>query len=100
LRHLPDYRAAFSVEEHVDAATPPVFLAHALDDPIADPGHSLAMFQAMRAAHRPVELHLFQTGGHSWGMGAPGSEVAAWPGLFLAWLRANRFVPDGAARAF
>lgn len=99
LRHLPDYRAAFSVEEHVDAATPPVFLAHALDDPIADPGHSLALFQAMRAAGRPVEMHLFQHGGHSWGMGRPGTEVAAWPSLLLAWFRANGVVPGGAGAA-
>jgi acetyl esterase/lipase len=99
LRDLPDWRAAYSVEEHVGPATPPVFLAHALDDPIANPGHSLAMFQAMRAAGRPVEMHLFQRGGHSWGMGAPGREVAAWPGLFLAWLRVNGFVPGGAEAA-
>ena len=101
LADLPNFAADFSVEEHVSAATPPIFLAHAADDPIANVGHSLAMFAAMRSAGRPVELHIFQHGGHSWGLGRPGSEVAAWPALFVAWAQANRFMPyaDGAAPA-
>lgn len=93
LSGLPDFAADYSVEEQVSATTPPVFLAHAADDPIANVGHSLAMFAAMRAAGRRVELHVFQQGGHSWGMGQPGSEVAAWPALFAAWARANGFMP-------
>jgi acetyl esterase/lipase len=94
LAGLPDFAADYSVEEHVSASTPPIFLAHAADDPIADVGHSLAMFAAMRAAGRPVELHVFQHGGHSWGLGRPGSEVAAWPTLFAEWARANGFLPS------
>jgi hypothetical protein len=42
------------------------------------------MFAAMRAAGRPVEMHVFERGGHSWGMGAAGSAVAAWPGFQFA----------------
>jgi acetyl esterase/lipase len=86
LRPLPDAATLFSAERHVTAATPPIFLAHAADDPIANVGHSLAMFAAMRVANRPVELHIFARGGHSWGLGRPGSAVAAWPALFLSWL--------------
>lgn len=96
LSSLPDFAADYSVEEHVSAATPPIFLAHAADDPIANVGHSLALFAAMRAAGRPAELHIFQRGGHSWGMGRPGSEVAAWPALFAAWARINGFMPSRA----
>jgi acetyl esterase/lipase len=99
LAPLPNAAADYSVEEHVTAATPPIFLAHATDDPIANVGHSLAMFAAMRAAGRPVELHLFGGGGHSWGMGAEGSEVAAWPTLFVNWARTYGFLPGEAERA-
>lgn len=84
-----DFVTRFSVEEHVDAQTPPIFLAHSADDPIADVRHSQWLNHAMRAASRPVELHLFRSGGHSWGMGRPGSEVAAWPRLFLHWARSR-----------
>jgi hypothetical protein len=56
------------------------------------------MFEAMRAAGRPAELHIFQTGGHSWGLGAPGSEVAAWSQLFARWAAARGFMPGAANR--
>ncbi|MDH4743665.1 alpha/beta hydrolase [Sphingomonas sp. CBMAI 2297] len=90
---LPDYRDAFSVEAQVGPDTPPVFLAHATDDPIANVEHSLRMFAAMRAAGRPVELHVFEKGGHSWGAGKPGTPVAQWPNLFLTWLRLHKVLP-------
>jgi acetyl esterase/lipase len=86
LSELPNYRDDYSVEAQVGPATPPVFLAQATDDPIANVEHSLRMFAAMRAAGRPVELHVFEKGGHSWGAGKPGTPEAAWPDMFLAWL--------------
>lgn len=85
LAGLADFRERFSVERQVDDATPPIFLAHAADDAIADPRHSLWMFEAMRAAARPAELHIFATGGHSWGLGKPGTAPAVWLELFARW---------------
>ena len=82
-------RDALSVELHVDARTPPMFVAQALDDPIAPPENSLLMAAALRRAGVPVELHQFQHGGHGWGLGKPGSEPAAWPQLLLAWLQSH-----------
>lgn len=90
---LPEYRDAYSVEAQVGPDTPPVFLAHATDDPIANVEHSLRMFAAMRAAGRPVELHVFEKGGHSWGAGKPGTPVSQWPDLFLTWLRLHKVLP-------
>lgn len=92
LAAAPDFVARFSVERHVDAHTPPLFLAHSADDPIADVRHSQWLNDAMRAARRPVELHVFRSGGHSWGMGRPGSEVSAWPQLFRRWARDRGFM--------
>lgn len=45
------------------ADSPPVFLATAADDE-GDVEGSLAVFKSWRAARRPAELHVFQTGGH------------------------------------
>ncbi|MCW4463408.1 alpha/beta hydrolase [Sphingomonas sp. BT-65] len=93
LKVLPNYRDAFSVEAHVGSATPPIFLAHAADDPIAAPEHSLRLHAAMLAAKRPVELHLFEAGGHSFALGKRGTTTTAWPRLFLAWARSHGWVP-------
>lgn len=83
---------AYSVEAHVRGDMPPVFLAHAADDGIADVAHSLLMFQAARAQNVPAELHVFDRGGHSWGLGRPGTQVAQWPRLFATWARAHGFM--------
>ena len=73
----PDAVEAYSVEGHVRSDMPPVFLAHAADDRIADVQHSLLMFQAARAQNVPAELHVFDRGGHSWGLGKPGTHERA-----------------------
>lgn len=76
-----------SVELRVDAATPPVFLAHASDDGLVPIANSLAMYGAMLAAKRPAELHCFDLGGHGFGARLPKTTPAsAWPELFAAYM--------------
>ena len=85
---------ANSVERHVGPGFPPTFLAQAADDPISPVDNSLMMFDALRAAKVAAELHVFQFGGHGWGMGQPGTEVHAWPALFTKWAVQNAFLPS------
>jgi acetyl esterase/lipase len=75
-----------SPERHVDAATPPVFTVHAMDDKAVPVENSLRMMNAMREAGRPVEAHLIQEGGHAFGVGHPGTPSAHWIELFSTWL--------------
>ncbi|OEZ79533.1 acetylxylan esterase precursor [Janthinobacterium sp. HH104] len=89
-------RDALSVELHVDARTPPTFIAQALDDRVSPPENSILMAAALRRAGASVELHQFQSGGHGWGLGKPDSEPAAWPQLLLAWLQAHGWMPQPA----
>ncbi len=70
----------------VSAATPPVFLVHAIDDNAVPVENSLIMMRALRDAGRPVEAHLFEKGGHGFGAGAKGTPAAQWLALFAAWL--------------
>jgi acetyl esterase/lipase len=83
---------AYSVQLHVTPKTPPTFLAQAEDDPISNIGNSRIMFAALKQNGVETELHVFAKGGHGWGMGTPGSEVSAWPQLFLAWAGRNGFL--------
>ncbi|KAF1016327.1 MAG: Acetylxylan esterase [Stenotrophomonas maltophilia] len=87
-----DAEQAYSVEARVRKDMPPVFLAQAVDDHTVDVGHSVAMYQAVHGAGIPVELHLFEKGGHSWGLGAPGSLVGQWPRLFATWARSHGYL--------
>ncbi|MFP3542919.1 alpha/beta hydrolase [Rhizobium sp. SIMBA_035] len=76
----------WSVEDHVKAHCPPVFLVQAQDDPISDPQNTLIMQAACEKAGVPVELHRLASGGHGFGMGVPSTDTAAWPGYFSTWL--------------
>ncbi len=76
----------WSVEDHVKAHCPPVFLVQAQDDPISDPQNTLIMQAACEKAGVPVELHRLASGGHGFGMGVPGTDTAAWPDYFATWL--------------
>ncbi|MET0749091.1 MAG: alpha/beta hydrolase [Rhizobium sp.] len=84
-----DMRETFSVEQHVTKDTPPTFIAHAMDDPIVPVDHSLMLFQALRSAKIDTELHIFQSGGHGWGMGKTRPSVRSWAQLVETWLRLN-----------
>jgi len=66
----------------------PVFLVHAADDKLG-PENSLEFFLALKQAEVPAELHVFQQGGHGFGMLRRGLPVHDWPARCAEWLRAN-----------
>lgn len=85
---------ARSVDQRVDAQTPPVFLVHAVDDGLVPPAHSILMFQAMQAARRPVALHIFEDGGHGFGVRLPRAmSASAWPSLFVTFAARHGVLP-------
>ena len=67
------------------ADAPPLFVAAAGDDPLL-PGKSLPIYQAWTARHRPVELHIYDRGGHGFGMTRQGTTSDRWIDDFGAWL--------------
>lgn len=82
---------AFSVEKQVNSSTPITFLAQAMDDPISPVDNSLLLYSALKQVNIRAEMHLFQTGGHGWGLGKKDSPTAAWPELFKRWVKDNGF---------
>ncbi|WP_137897879.1 alpha/beta hydrolase [Sphingomonas sp. 2SG] len=78
--------AAASVEKRVTAETPPVFLVHAGDDGAVPIANSLSMYAALLAAKRAAEMHVFDEGGHGFGVRlAKTVPTAAWPTLFATY---------------
>ena len=77
----------WSAQHGVTGATSPTFLVHAADDISVPLRNSQLMFDALRAAAVPVDLHVFARGGHGFGLRAiEGLPVAAWPTLLADWL--------------
>lgn len=50
-------------------------------------------------AGRPVEFHLYQSGGHGFGLGYPGNTANGWFPVFMRWLDVNGWLKPQAARA-
>ncbi|WP_184717979.1 alpha/beta hydrolase [Caulobacter sp.] len=72
-----------SPEKQVREGLSPVFLLHAADDPGVPVENSLVMFAALKAKKIPTEMHVFEEGGHGFGLRfTTGKPVAAWPTLF------------------
>ncbi|AKC88279.1 xylanase [Pseudoxanthomonas suwonensis] len=87
---------AYSLQNRVDAATPPVFLLHAQDDDVVPVENSLLFEAALREAGIGHETHLYAHGGHGFGVRAARGTLALWPQLALAWIHEQ--APPGPAR--
>lgn len=78
----------YSTAKSVTPETPPIFIVSTSDDSV-DCRNSLEFATACKANKVPVSLHLFETGGHGYGMKGK-STLAAWPMLLEQWL-ADKF---------
>ena len=83
-----ELEAAHSPDRNVPADAPPHFLLHAEDDDSVPVENTLRLHAALKARKARVELHLFEHGGHGFGLRkAVGKPVEAWPELWRSWAR-------------
>jgi acetyl esterase/lipase len=59
----------FSNEQHVNSETPPAFIIHATDDLVVPAENSINYYLALKKNKIPAELHLYEKGGHGFGLG-------------------------------
>lgn len=85
-----DDPVALSPEVKVTESTPPTFLVVAHNDTKYVEGSARFYIQMLRNK-RPCELHIYQRGGHGFGMKKSPHRVAKWPGVALGWMNANGY---------
>lgn len=78
---------SLSNEKQVTADTPPTFLVHANDDTGVPPENSIYFYLALRKAKVPVEMHIYEKGGHGFGLGKKDSAASEWPVACASWMR-------------
>lgn len=78
---------AWSLDTYASANAPPIIIFSAADDTTTPPGHGIGMFEALKAAGASAELHIFNSGGHAWGLGTPDQVISQWPSLFEKWFQ-------------
>lgn len=74
---------------NVTNSVPALFLVCAQDDDFGFISPTLELYNKWYSAGRPVEMHLFNKGGHGFGVGIPNHPTGNWPNLFLQWMRTS-----------
>ena len=82
---------SFSNELQVNEKTPPAFMVHSADDQTVPVKNSIVYYEQLVKYKIPSELHIFQKGGHGYGLGGSKDTQSAWPGLCINWLKASGF---------
>jgi acetyl esterase/lipase len=78
----------------VPADAPPLFIALAADDPFfANSGYGL--IDSWKAAKHPVEFHLYEQGGHGFGMYPKETTSTGWFEAFVRWLGMHGMLKAG-----
>ncbi|MGV3459816.1 MAG: alpha/beta hydrolase [Flavobacterium sp.] len=76
----------FSAEMNVTVDTPPTFIIHAENDKSVPVENSRLYFRALKNNRVPAELHVYETGGHGFGLGAEGAS-SYWQGDCITWMK-------------
>lgn len=80
------------LEEGPPPQAPPLFAAIARDDGLFSIDQVEEMRTAWQDVGAPVEVHVFDSGGHGFGLGRPGTDSERFPVLLEAWLRRVGFI--------
>lgn len=76
----------FSTQNYVSAQTPPAFLVHANNDVSVVPKNSILYNEALTKFKVPTEMHLYQSGGHGFGLGND------WFSSLKTWMALNKWL--------
>jgi len=84
----PEKIKEYSNELQVTDQTPPTFLVHASDDDGVKPENSIVFYQALLRHKIPAEMHMYQSGGHGFGMKQK-SKKELWMERCRNWMEVN-----------
>ena len=85
------YGGPFGVMPAIPANLPPMFLAWAQDDPLVL-SFVVKFYDALKTAGHKPEVHIFNAGGHGFGMKKQGLSSDHWIDDFYNWVEAQGFV--------
>jgi len=71
----------YSNELQVTTKTPPTFLIHASDDDGVNPMNSIVFYDSLISKKIPAELHIYQSGGHGFGLFMKNLRSCGWTGV-------------------
>ena len=95
---LPEMVKHFSNALQVTAQTPPAFIIHSMDDGVVPVGNSIDYALAMKKNNILCELHLYERGGHGFGLGLESwrsnSTESTWTQACRKWLEVRGYLGE------
>jgi acetyl esterase/lipase len=83
---VPAKNFTLNPDIRVTSRTPPTLLVQAENDPVDPTENSIVYHAALRKAGVPVEMHLYGSGGHAFGLRPTRFPITEWPALAEKWL--------------
>lgn len=80
---------AFSNELNINKETPPAFLVHSGDDGAVPVENSIRYYQALQKNSVSTEMHVYEKGGHGYGLAIGKGTESQWPAACEAWLKTH-----------
>ncbi|MGI6454132.1 MAG: alpha/beta hydrolase [bacterium] len=85
----PELVRSLSSELQVTSDTPPTFLFHSADDKGVPVQNSIMFFEAMLKHGVPGQLHIYEQGGHGYGINPKNPLLQSWTNLLADWFKAR-----------
>jgi len=90
----PEMVKHFSNALQVTDKTPPAFMIHSMDDGTVPVENSIEYALAMKKHHIPCELHLYERGGHGYGLSRSNNTESTWPEACRKWLVTRGYIGE------
>lgn len=81
------------IGSEIPKAKTPIFIAAASDDQLGLAPHSFSIYSKWLTAKQPAELHIYEKGGHGFGMRKSGIPTDSWIDRFEDWLKLQGLMP-------
>ena len=88
----PELVRLMSSETRVSPETPPTFLVHSTDDKAVPVENSLLFYEALKRNGVRAEMHVFEHGGHGFGLAPRDPVLSAWTTMCEAWMRRHSWL--------
>jgi acetyl esterase/lipase len=82
----------WSTDRRVTDKTPPTLIISTSDDQAVPIKNSLLFYEALLAHNVPAEMHIWQTGGHGFGLRGGDRPVDKWTEQLEPWLRVHKLI--------
>ncbi len=88
----PDIIHKYSNDLNVNDQTPPTILIHSNNDEGTPPENSLSYYSALRKHNIPAALHIWEDGGHGYGLGIGRGSIESWPNVVEEWFKIRNVI--------